>query len=113
LDKPENLKNSLEGDVVTIEVDNTKNIENKIKNFDSVKKVHVTGNSIHITVKNGEKFAPKILDFVKKKGVIVNSINIRKPSLGDVFLHYTGREIREENASEKDAMKRFARMRRL
>jgi ABC-2 type transport system ATP-binding protein len=113
LDKPENLKNSLEGDVVTIEVDNTKNIENKIKNFDSVKKVHVTGNSIHIRVKDGEKFAPKILDFVKKEGVRVNSMNIRKPSLGDVFLHYTGREIREENASEKDAMKRFARMRRL
>jgi len=113
LDKPNNLKNSLEGDVVTIEVGNTKNIENKIKNFDTVKKVHVTGNSIHITVKNGEKFAPKILNFVKKDGVKVNSISIRKPSLGDVFLHYTGREIREESESWKDGMKRFARFRGL
>jgi ABC-2 type transport system ATP-binding protein len=109
LDSPGNLKNSLEGDIVTIEVNDTKNIENKIKNFDSVKKVHVTGNSVHITVKNGEKFAPKVLDFVEKNGVVVNSINIRKPSLGDVFLHHTGREIREEAGNGKDRMKRLAR----
>jgi ABC-2 type transport system ATP-binding protein len=113
LDTPDNLKESLEGDIVTIEVDDTKNIENKIKNFDTVKKVHVTDNSIHITVKDGERFAPKILDFVKKDGVKVNSINIRKPSLGDVFLHYTGREIREEAASEKDRMRSRVRVRRL
>jgi len=113
LDRPENLKNSLEGDMVTIEVEDKKDIENKMKNFDSVKKVHVTDNSIHITVNDGERFAPKMLDFAKKNGVVVKSISIRKPSLGDVFLHYTGREIREETAGEKEGMKRFARIRGL
>ena len=112
LDKPENLKNSLEGDMVTIEVSDS-SIVNKIKNLDPVKKVHVIGNSIYITVKNGEKFAPTALDFAEKNGVVVNSISIRKPSLGDVFLHYTGREIREDTGSEKDHMKRVARMRGL
>lgn len=113
LDKPGNLKNNLEGDIVTIEVDDTKNIEDKIRNFDTVKKVYVTGNSVHIAVKDGEKFAPKILDFIEKDGVKINSINIRKPSLGDVFLHYTGREIREESGNEKDHMRRIARGRGL
>jgi ABC-2 type transport system ATP-binding protein len=112
LDKPENLKNSLEGDMVTIEVSDS-SIVNKIKNLDPVKKVHVIGNSIYITVKNGEKFAPTALDFAEKNGVVVNSISIRKPSLGDVFLHYTGREIREDTGNEKDHMKRVARMRGL
>jgi len=111
LDTPENLKNSLEGDMVTLEVDSSKEIESKIRGYDSVKKVHVSGNTVHINVKNGETFAPKILDFVEKNGVKVNSINIRKPSLGDVFLHYTGREIREESGNEKESMKRFARVR--
>jgi ABC-2 type transport system ATP-binding protein len=110
LDTPKNLKNSLEGDMVTIEVSNGKDVAEKIKDLDSVKKVHVTDNDIYITVRDGEKFAPKILDFAEKNGTIVNSISIRKPSLGDVFLHYTGREIREESASEKDIMRRrFAR----
>jgi ABC-2 type transport system ATP-binding protein len=113
LDTPENLKKSLEGDVVTLEVDDTKNIEDKIKNFDTVKKVHTIGKTIHITVKDGERASPKILDFAKKNGVVVNSISIRKPSLDDVFLHYTGKEIREEFGSEKEGMKRLARVRGL
>lgn len=113
LDNPENLKNSLEGDMVTIEVNDGKDIANKIKSFDTVKKVHATDNRIHMAVKDGERFAPKILDFAEKNGVKVNSISIRKPSLGDVFLHYTGREIREEAASEKDHMRGHARFRRL
>jgi len=110
LDKPENLKNSLEGDMVTIEV-NDSSISEKIKNLNSVKNVHVIGKNIHITVKDGEKFAPIVLDFAENNNVKVNSISIRKPSLGDVFLHYTGREIREDTGSEKDQMKRLARMR--
>lgn len=112
LDKPENLKNSLEGDMVIIEVSNS-NIANEIKSLDSVKKVHVIGNSIYITVKDGGKFAPMILDFIEKNGVRVNSINIRKPSLADVFLHYTGREIRKDIGNRKDLMKRATRMRGL
>jgi len=108
LGTPENLKNGLEGDIVTVVVGKTENIESKIKNFDGVKKVLISGNNVHITVKDGEKFSPKILDLLRKDGVKVDSINIRKPSLGDVFLHYTGREIREEAPSEKEGMRRMA-----
>jgi ABC-2 type transport system ATP-binding protein len=110
LDSPENLKNSLEGDVIKIEVDKIGDLEKKIRDFDSVKKVLVTGNAINITVKDGEKLTPQLLDFVKSNGAKVNSISIRKPSLGDVFLHYTGREIREEAANtDKVMMKTFMR----
>jgi len=45
---------------------------------------------------------------VKSKYSTVKAMNIRKPSLGDVFLHYTGREIREEKP-EKVGMERFRR----
>lgn len=108
LDTPENLKNSLEGDVVTLEVDKSEAIVEKIKGLEEVKKVHVVSNTIFITAKSAESFAPKILDFVKSNGTAVNSMSIRKPSLGDVFLHYTGREIREEKA-ERPEMERFRR----
>lgn len=111
LDKPEHLKNSLEGDVVTIETDDKKDMVKQLEGLESVKKVQAIGRSIHITVRNGEKFAPKILDFVRKNGVTVNSISIKKPTLGDVFMHYTGREIREEAGDGKGDMRRLARMR--
>ena len=54
----------------------------------------------------------QIIDFLRKSGVTVDSVSIRKPSLGDVFLHYTGREIREEAGSAREGMRRLARLRR-
>lgn len=111
LDTPTNLKNNMEGDVVAVDVTHVKDLEGRLKDFDSVKKVRVSGNSINLTVKSGEKFVPRIMDFVRENGSEVKTISIRKPSLGDVFLYYTGREIREESGSDKDMMKRFARAR--
>jgi ABC-2 type transport system ATP-binding protein len=35
-------------------------------------------------------------------GVTVNCVNLRKPSLEDVFLHFTGRTIREQEGSQSD-----------
>jgi ABC-2 type transport system ATP-binding protein len=32
-------------------------------------------------------------------------VNLKKPTLEDVFIHYTGRAIREEEASGKDMMR--------
>ncbi|MEM7821783.1 MAG: ATP-binding cassette domain-containing protein [Candidatus Aenigmatarchaeota archaeon] len=109
LGTPENLKNSLEGDVLTLEIKNNKKIFEKIKKLDSVKKVHLIENKISMTVRNAEKFAPKVLEFARKNKIFVSSISIRKPSLGDVFLHYTGREIREEIGEPKEMMKRRVR----
>jgi ABC-2 type transport system ATP-binding protein len=108
LDTPKNLKDSLEGDVVTLDVDKSENIAEKIKSLEEVKRVQTVNSTIFITVKNAESFAPKILEFAKSNGVVVKAMSIRKPSLGDVFLHYTGREIREEKA-EKTGMERFRR----
>jgi ABC-2 type transport system ATP-binding protein len=111
LDNPEVLKKALEGDIVTIEVAEADSATEKLKDFEDVKKTTVLGNKINIYVKDGEKFAPKVLDHLRKEGMHVNSISIRKPTLGDVFLHYTGKEIREENGDGKDSMRMRFRMR--
>ncbi|MEM5869759.1 MAG: ATP-binding cassette domain-containing protein [Candidatus Aenigmatarchaeota archaeon] len=96
LDTPENLKKSLEGDVITLEVENTENL-GKLRELKEVKNFHILEKKIHITVKDADKFVPKLLSFAEKEGIKVSSINIRKPRLEDVFLHYTGKEIRERN----------------
>jgi ABC-2 type transport system ATP-binding protein len=110
LDTPENLKNRLEGDVLTLEVSDGEKFLERIKKIDSIKKIHAIENKISMTVKNAEKLAPKILELARKNKILINSISIRKPSLGDVFLHYTGREIREEIGEPKEMLKRRARV---
>ena len=42
-----------------------------------------------------------------KMQINVTSVNLRKPSLEDVFIKVTGRKIREEAGSSKDNMRMF------
>ena len=60
-------------------------------------------------VTDGEKFLPQLFNDLKTK---IDSIELRKPTLDDVFLHLTGRKIREEEASSKDLMRNRMRTRR-
>ncbi len=102
--KPHELKDALEGDTITIETTEAKKL------MDAVKKTGITECSRHdgkvtLCVKSGEKKIPKIVGLAKEKGIPIKSVNLHKPTLDDVFLHYTGKTIREENASGLDKMR--------
>ena len=45
-------------------------------------------------VNEGTKTLPLILDRLKAAGIGIRSANLKKPTLDDVFVHFTGREIR-------------------
>jgi len=100
LNTPLNLKNSLEGDSIIL---NVKDSEKAKKIFSKAK--HFNG-KISLSVKNAEKEIAKILYIAKKKKLGILEASIRKPSLNDVFLHLTGREIREETADNREFMRR-------
>ena len=57
---------------------------------------------------DGEKFLPRLFNELDTK---IDSIELRKPTLDDVFLSLTGRKIREEEASSKDRMREHTRIR--
>jgi len=50
----------------------------------------------------GERRIPEIVALAQKTGVTIKSISLHKPSLEDVFLHFTGRTIREQEASQSE-----------
>jgi ABC-2 type transport system ATP-binding protein len=105
MDSPENLKNALGGDVVSIKCSNTENCTEQLSQLKWVKSAVKHDGFIDVRVEKGEEKIPKILQLIEKQGITVESVSLRKPSLDDVFLHYTGRTIREEEANPKDAMK--------
>jgi ABC-2 type transport system ATP-binding protein len=43
-----------------------------------------------------------LINLATEIGTTVTSVHLRKPSLEDVFLHYTGRTIRDEEASQAE-----------
>lgn len=49
--------------------------------------------------RDGDKLIPALFALCGQAGVSIESISLKKPSLDDVYLHFTGREMREEEAS--------------
>ena len=84
------LKSELKGDVIKLQVDNAE------KSVAVLKDVKQFDGHVQMTVRNADKKLVGILSKLSKAGVEVKSVNIKKPSLNDVFLQLTGRRIREE-----------------
>lgn len=90
MDSPENLKKNLGGDMVRLK---KKDIDTEpISRLKFVKKISKCDDEVCLTVKDANKNLQEILKVVGK----VDSVEIRSPTLDDVFLHYTGRAIREQ-----------------
>jgi len=92
LDSPETLKNKIAGDVVKIK-QKVRDIET-IKKLDYVKSVQEKDGLLYLSIKDASKH---IQDLLTHTGPI-DFVEVRSGTLNDVFLHYTGREIRESGA---------------
>jgi ABC-2 type transport system ATP-binding protein len=89
MDTPENLKMTIGGDLVTIE-SKSLNIPD-IKKLDFVKKVEKEDGAYLITV---DCAAENLQELLRAAGN-VDSVEVRRPTLGDVFLKFTGRGIEQ------------------
>jgi len=105
VDTPNGLKDTLGGDVISIECDRDGHCADELAKLDWVKSAVSHDSHIDVRVEKGEQKIPRILQLMENKGVKVESVSLRKPSLDDVFLHYTGKTIREGEASARDAMR--------
>ncbi len=89
LDTPQTLINQTAGDVVKIKQKNP-DIET-IRKLDYVMKVEEKEGLLYLSIKNASKH---LQDILTRIGTI-DFVEVRRGTLNDVFLHYTGREIRE------------------
>ena len=61
--------------------------------------VNVDGQVVRARVPNGAQAIPVILGALDNAGIAVASVTTARPSLDDVYLHYTGRSFATEDAS--------------
>ncbi len=59
---------------------------------------------LNITMENASKKVPEIIKIADEASIKIKSLTIKNPSLEDVFIHYTGRTIREQNGDGKAGM---------
>ena len=114
LDTPERLKNILGGDAISIEAVPVNKAFDVFKELSWVKRIKEHDGVIDLTVEEGEKKIPLLIKIdQQKEGFSIRSIKLREPTLEDVFLHFTGKTIREveTNQADKNRMRMRAKMR--
>ena len=80
----------------------------KLKKLSFVRKVVKSDGFVQLTVENSAKNLQKLLEAAGE----VDYVEVHSPDLNDVFLHYTGKEIREQEGNEIEKMRVFTRVRR-
>ncbi|MEJ2240733.1 MAG: ATP-binding cassette domain-containing protein [Candidatus Bathyarchaeota archaeon] len=70
-------------------------------------KGEVCSKCLNLLVDNGGHRIPEIVKIAEDAGVVLESVELRKPTLDDVFLSVTGRNIREEEGSFMDMVRRY------
>ena len=113
MDTPRKLKRILGGDMITLRLAEgcpMDKVRKVLEGMKAVKKVKCVDGTISMSVKDAGKAVPEVLRQMDKRGLKVASVETHEPTLEDVFIHYTGRTIREEKASAVDRM-RSRRMR--
>ena len=107
LNTPDSLKDQVGGDVLTISSDNNELVEDELRDkYGLVPEVN--NGTVSVRVPGGEEFLPQ---FVRAYEGTLQSIGLRRPTLEDVFLHLTGREIRDEKVDERALMRNAMRAR--
>ena len=92
LDTPAGLKRMVGGDIITLTTQAPDAAIEEIGLKHNIE-AHRDAEGVSFEIENGEEFIPTLLsDF--KSGL--QSISLRRPTLDDVFMKLTGREIREE-----------------
>lgn len=109
---PRDLKKSIGGDVVMLQVVGNPEMAVKVlEGIDGINGVKVVEGYIRFKVSDGSRAAPLIFEALSKAGIKVTSISIKEPSMDEVFMEYTGHSLRDEWGSREEvmAMRRIVR----
>ena len=81
---------------VTLEVnDLDEKYIKQIEKFENVNDVNYSGNMLLVTYKKGKNNLVEFMDYLKKENIKYNKIYSERPTLNDVFLELTGKELRD------------------
>ncbi|NJE47738.1 ATP-binding cassette domain-containing protein [Thermococcus sp. GR7] len=109
----EELKKLVGNDIIYLKLESPK------ENLKCIKAGFIKGckllpdGRVRLDVENASEALPRLFELARESGVKILEVTYHRPTLNDVFLHLTGREIRDEGGEQNVArMIMKARMRR-
>ena len=104
---PEELKDSLGGDTISVTVSDDSDHCKNFKTLDGVSDVLRNGEEYTIRTTDGDATMSDVLALSSENGWKVTSISLHRPSMNQVFMEYTGKSLRDtENGSNKMAVRK-------
>ena len=108
---PSELKDRLGGDIVTIRTGRVEpTVETALRAVPGVAAVSVQEGSFRIKAPKGEQLIPGLVQACTQASVPLLSVSLKRPSLDEVFLEFTGHEYREEGATATDRAVRMGQV---
>jgi len=119
MDKPGILKSNIGGDIITLtfetKKEKTNSFINLIGKMNNIKSANMLKNNVCriVVEKNGDQIIPIIFSLAQQKDISIGSVRLKRPTLDDVYLNYTGKTIREAESTKEETKKERLMMRRM
>ncbi len=108
---PNSLKEGLGGDLVTIGSPNPAGVVEALQE-PWVTRVETRHDTVVISLANADEHLSTIVTLLNTRHIPITAISVHKPTLEDVFLSFTGKSIREQEADSKEIMRMQQKMMR-
>jgi len=113
---PQSLKKALGNERVIFSVDSnskTEQLISKIEAINLVERITRSENDITVFSSHGNEVIPLIFEISSDLGIQINSISQTQPTLDDVFISYTGRDLRDNVDSNLNKRREYGKMKAL
>ena len=115
IDTPKNMKNDLGNEIISLVIESNSNYDSfllELKKIEFIKKFNEDDSKLTLFTSNGTEVIPQIFQISSELGIKIKSISLTQPTLDDVFISYTGHEIRDDD-SKYNRRREHAKMKRL
>jgi len=100
-DTADNLKAAVAGDLVDLEVADPARVAEAARQLDALTEaeVEIDGNRVSGRIPQAGRAVPGLLRELDRTGIVLDAIEVHRPTLDDVFLELTGRSLRDAEAA--------------
>jgi len=115
IDTPQNMKSAMGNEVISLTIEKSESENDflsELKKIELIKKINEDQNKITLFASKGTEVIPKIFQISSDLKIKINSISLTQPTLDDVFISYTGHEIRTDEGGF-NRKREHAKMKRL
>jgi len=111
IDKPSTMKNALGNDRISFTlvdgIDKRDSLIEKIQDINFVKEIKMKEDEITVFSSQSTDVIPRIFQISNDMQMKINTISLAQPTLDDVFISYTGHNLRDDTSQKFSRRKEF------